>query len=84
MAVHITYPFEEAPLNALARPSVLLTCKPGVVAAAAPGDVEAGLPASKVVVQEDVVATGEAATPTEPEGMMPYDVVQAGAMSGRA
>ena len=53
MATLGEYPFEEAPLNTLDYPAVLLTCKPGVVAKAI--GVEAGLP-DKVVVQEDVVA----------------------------
>jgi hypothetical protein len=64
--------FEEAALNTLDRPVVLLTCKPGVVAKAI--DVEAGLP-DKVVVQEDVVATGQ---PRAEEHAT--DVAQAGAM----
>ncbi len=82
LAVHGKHPFEEAPLSALIRPSVLLTCKPGVVAAAAPGNVEAGLPV-RVLVQEDVVATGQAVTP-EPEGMLDTNMVQAGAVYDRA
>jgi hypothetical protein len=64
--------FQETPLNTLDAPTVLLTCKPGVMAQ--PVDLEAGLP-EQVVVQEDVVATGrpraeEHAGDVEPVGAM--------------
>jgi hypothetical protein len=58
MAVLGEAPFEEAALNTLDAPAVLLTCKPGVAAESKSADVEAGSQ-TKVVVQEDVVATGQ-------------------------
>jgi hypothetical protein len=46
-------PFSEVPLSSLGTISVLLTCRPGVVAAADEADEE------RVVLQEEVVATGQ-------------------------
>jgi hypothetical protein len=47
-------PFSEVPLSSLGTISVLLTCRPGVVAGGAGPDLE------RVVLQEEVVATGQA------------------------
>jgi hypothetical protein len=47
-------PFSEVPLSSLGTISVLLTCRPGVVAQGA------GAARERVVLQEEVVATGQA------------------------
>ncbi len=47
-------PFSEVPLGSLGTISVLLTCRPGVVAQGA------GAARERVVLQEEVVATGQA------------------------
>jgi hypothetical protein len=58
MTVAAQHPFHAAGLTTLDCPAALLTCKPGAVAMTFDLATTADMP-YRVVVQEDVVATGE-------------------------